>query len=87
MKGALGIIIGFALGFGCRYFGIPSPAPPVLTGALLVLAMTLGYTMAGLLMERHAGKAVACAAATGSGTGRSNSMDAGAAGPVTQRAQ
>jgi XapX domain-containing protein len=67
MKAALGIIIGFALGFGCRYFGIPSPAPPVFTGALLVVAMTIGYTMVGHLMTTRAAKAAKCAASTGSG--------------------
>jgi XapX domain-containing protein len=43
MKPALGIIIAFTLGFCCRLFGIPSPAPPAFIGALLVLAMTFGY--------------------------------------------
>lgn len=60
MKSVLGIIIGFALGFGCRYFGIPSPAPPVLSGALLVAAMTVGFGMADHVMAmraaRHPGK-------------------------------
>jgi len=54
MKSALGIVIAFALGFGCRYFGIPSPAPPALTGALLVLAMTLGYTATDRIMAARA---------------------------------
>jgi XapX domain-containing protein len=54
MKPALGVIIGFALGFGCRFFGIPSPAPPVLSGAFLVLAITLGYTGVGRLMAARA---------------------------------
>lgn len=44
-----GIALGFAIGFGCRWFGIPVPAPPVLVGALLVVAMTCGY----LLADRH----------------------------------
>lgn len=43
----LKIIIGLALGVGigvvCRLVALPLPAPPVLTGALLVVAMTLGY--------------------------------------------
>jgi XapX domain-containing protein len=43
MKPVLGIAVGFALGFACRLLGIPSPAPPVLSGALLVFAMTIGY--------------------------------------------
>jgi XapX domain-containing protein len=68
MKPLLGIIIGFALGFGCRFFGIPSPAPPVLSGALLVLAMTIGYTAVDHFMARRAGKAVKCGTPTNPGT-------------------
>ncbi|MGA3398997.1 MAG: DUF1427 family protein [Acetobacteraceae bacterium] len=65
MKSALGIIVGFALGFACRFFGIPSPAPPVLFGALLVMAMTLGYAMADHFMATRAGKAATCTAPAG----------------------
>jgi XapX domain-containing protein len=43
LKIALGLLLGLGLGALCRWLGIPSPAPPVLTGALLVVAMTLGY--------------------------------------------
>jgi XapX domain-containing protein len=57
MKTVLGIIIGFALGFACRWFGIPSPAPPVLSGALLVTAITVGYTVVGHFIARHPGLA------------------------------
>lgn len=39
----LGLVLGFAIGAGCRWFDIPSPSPPRITGALLVLAMTFGY--------------------------------------------
>jgi XapX domain-containing protein len=53
MKPALGITVGFALGFACRLLGIPSPAPPVLSGALLVFAMTVGHvTVDHLMMAR-----------------------------------
>lgn len=41
------LIIGFALalaiGLGCRLLDLPLPAPPRLEGALLVVAMTLGF--------------------------------------------
>jgi XapX domain-containing protein len=43
MKSMIGIVLAFALGFGCRTFGIPSPAPPLILGALLVMTMTIGY--------------------------------------------
>lgn len=43
LKIVLGLGLGLAIGAICRVLAIPSPAPPVLPGALLVLAMTLGY--------------------------------------------
>jgi XapX domain-containing protein len=53
MKTVLGIAVGFVLGFACRVLGIPSPAPPVLSGALLVFAMTIGYvTVDHFMMPR-----------------------------------
>ena len=42
-----GVGLGLFIGFVCRYFDIPSPAPPKLVGALLVLAMTLGFMAGG----------------------------------------
>lgn len=45
MKTALGLVLALAIGVACRLAGIPLPAPPVLIGALLVLAMTLGYVV------------------------------------------
>jgi XapX domain-containing protein len=38
-----GIALGLLIGAGCRYFDIPTPAPPKLIGAILVVAMTVGY--------------------------------------------
>jgi len=43
MKPLIGIVLAFTLGFACRAFGIPSPAPPLILGALLVMTMTIGY--------------------------------------------
>ncbi len=43
MKSMIGIVLAFTLGFACRAFGIPSPAPPLILGALLVMTMTIGY--------------------------------------------
>ena len=45
MKIALGLLLALAIGVCCRLVAIPLPAPPVLIGALLVLAMTLGYVV------------------------------------------
>ena len=39
----LGLLLGVAIGVVCRLVALPLPAPPLLTGALLVVAMTLGY--------------------------------------------
>lgn len=49
----MGIALSFGIGFGCQAFGIPSPAPPVLVGALLVLAMTTGYVLADKFLARR----------------------------------
>lgn len=45
MKIALGLLLALAIGVACRLAAIPLPAPPVLIGALLVLAMTIGYVI------------------------------------------
>lgn len=42
-KVLLGIGLGALIGAACRWFDVPVPAPPALVGALLVVAMTLGY--------------------------------------------
>lgn len=39
----IGLIVGLLIGAGCRFFDIPVPSPPKLVGALLVVAMTVGY--------------------------------------------
>ena len=46
VKVAMGLLLGLGIGALCRFLAIPSPAPPLLPGALLVLAMTLGYIVA-----------------------------------------
>ena len=42
----IGLLLGLVIGAGCRLFDIPSPAPPRLIGACLLLAMTLGFVTA-----------------------------------------
>ncbi|MGP1255846.1 MAG: DUF1427 family protein [Kiloniellales bacterium] len=39
----IGLTLGFLIGAGCRWFDLPLPAPPRIVGALLVVAMTLGF--------------------------------------------
>jgi len=46
----IGLSVGLLIGAGCRYFDIPSPAPPRLIGALLLVAMTLGFVVAGQIL-------------------------------------
>src|SRR5580700_10759145 len=43
-KIVIGFVLSFLIGAGCRYFDIPAASPAVIPGALIVLAMTLGYT-------------------------------------------
>jgi XapX domain-containing protein len=58
MKVFLGLLIGFLLGATCRWLDIPVPSPPKLLGALLVVAITLGYmAMDGMLARRNAAPA------------------------------
>lgn len=45
----VGILAALLIGAGCRVLDIPSPAPPKLQGALLVVAMTSGYLLGGQL--------------------------------------
>jgi XapX domain-containing protein len=53
MKFALGLLISFCVGVGCRWFDIPVGSPPVLPGALLVLAMTFGYSSTNTYLNRR----------------------------------
>jgi len=48
-----GLGVGFGIGVATRGLGIPSPAPQAITGALLVLSMTVGYLAMGAWMERR----------------------------------
>ena len=52
-KSIIGLTLGFGIGLGCSLLSIPVPAPPVLVGALLVVAMTLGYTLTDRFLARQ----------------------------------
>ena len=52
MSEVLGLALGLAIGGACRWFDIPVPAPPRVVGALLVVAMTLGYMAADFALTR-----------------------------------
>lgn len=47
MSEALGILLAFLIGVGCRWFDLPLPAPPRIVGALLVVATSLGFIVTG----------------------------------------
>ena len=67
-KFLVGIVLALGIGLGCRWLGIPVPAPPVLQGALLVVAMTLGYQLADRWLGRRAARQAAnCGGPTGHG--------------------
>ncbi|MBO6755129.1 MAG: DUF1427 family protein [Roseibium sp.] len=53
-KVILGLLTGLSIGIACRVAGLPLPAPPVLVGALLVVAMTLGYLAVDKFAEQRA---------------------------------
>jgi XapX domain-containing protein len=68
MKLVIGIVISFAVGVFCRIFDVPVGSPPVIPGALLVLAMTLGYSSTNTYLNRrnkHATTAHLCGGPTG----------------------
>ena len=66
MKVTLGLLLAVAIGVSCRLAGIPLPAPPVLIGALLVLAMTLGYVVTDrLARHREARSKLLCGGPSG----------------------
>ncbi|MFN7365323.1 MAG: DUF1427 family protein [Alphaproteobacteria bacterium] len=53
----IGVVLGLAIGFCCRWFDIPLPSPPNLVGALIVVSMTLGFVGTQSLMKKYHPKA------------------------------
>jgi XapX domain-containing protein len=47
----VGLILGFLIGAACRWFDVPTPSPPTLLGACLVVALTLGYVTVDWLLR------------------------------------
>jgi XapX domain-containing protein len=51
MKLAIGLVVSFAVGASCRYFDIPVGSPSVIPGALIVVAMTAGYSLTNQVLN------------------------------------
>jgi XapX domain-containing protein len=50
MSEAIALLLALAIGAACRWFDIPAPAPPRIVGAMLVVAMTLGFIATDALL-------------------------------------
>jgi XapX domain-containing protein len=64
MRTAIGLLLGLAIGASCRFFALPVPSPPNVLGALLVVAMTVGYVGADRLLASRPRPAAALGAAS-----------------------
>lgn len=52
ISASIGLVLGGLIGVGCRWFDLPLPAPPRIVGALLVVAMTLGFLGADIALAQ-----------------------------------
>jgi XapX domain-containing protein len=82
LKVTAGLVVGFLIGAGCRWFDIPLPGPPKLVGALLVVSVTLGYAATDkLIANKFSAKGSAsteelCGGPTGDVPGHAGSREA-----------
>ncbi|MEM1081092.1 MAG: DUF1427 family protein [Pseudomonadota bacterium] len=67
LKPIIGIVIAFMIGLACSVLTIPVPAPPLLSGAMLVVAMTSGYLLADRYLANH--ETAQAGQSTNTGTG------------------
>ncbi|MDX2176493.1 MAG: DUF1427 family protein [Candidatus Sumerlaeia bacterium] len=81
IKILLGLVLGLAIGAACRWFDIPVPSPPNIVGALLVVAMTIGYMATDRFLAAHpATTAHLCGGPDGRVVAKGESPDRGTAG-------
>jgi XapX domain-containing protein len=59
VKNLIAVVLALLIGVACRWFEIPVPAPPRLFGALLILAVTLGYVLTDTWITRRSAPAAA----------------------------
>lgn len=70
MRIVLGFVLAIGIGVVCRLAGLPLPAPPILIGALLVVAMSTGYALTDrFARHRSAVKRAHCGGPTGERAG------------------
>ena len=67
IKSAAGIALGLLIGAGCRWLDVPVPAPPKFIGAVLVVAMTLGYLGADKVLSHRVVTAASVSSVSTSG--------------------
>lgn len=52
MRFAIAFLLAFSVGAACRFFDIPVPSPPAISGVVLIAAITLGYLTVDKVMTR-----------------------------------
>jgi XapX domain-containing protein len=76
LKVSLGLLLGLCIGALCRWLDVPSPAPTVFTGSLLVVSMTLGYIGTDRwVMRREARSRHLCGGPDGSTKGQPSNTE------------
>lgn len=50
-KICIGFVVAFLVGASTRWFNLPAPAPPTMIGALLIVAITIGYISTDKYLE------------------------------------
>ena len=63
MKIVAGLTLALVIGAGCRWLDVPVPSPPRIVGALLVLAMTIGYVATDRLIAARSAEETSSASA------------------------
>lgn len=48
----IGILVAAALGALIRFLNLPIPAPPAISGALMVVGVTIGYLAVDAFLKR-----------------------------------
>lgn len=56
LKTVIALLLGLSIGVFCRWFDVPVPSPPKLIGAILVVAMTVGYITTDKVLAARSGE-------------------------------